>query len=545
MFDFHSPLLFDADVARRPKIVLFHPRVSSPQLHRLPWPILQVGGNLDPTRYEVVLVDGGKARDPIQTIIDAAAGASVVGISCFTGNQTIHALKAARALRRHYPWLPLVWGGAHPSMYVKETIEDPNVDVVIKGQGEEAFALAVERLVAKEEPRDIPGVTFKTARGEPVLGGKATFRDQNTFGRPPFEQIDPRDYLVHLLVGAKAITYHSSTGCPFACQFCTVNFEFNFGWSGYSAERVIDELGYLIGRAPETDAIEFADSNLIVNKQRTIELCEGLLESGLARPWIAFGRPDQLAKMPREVWKLMADSGCKRFFVGIESGDPDVLRKVKKEHTVEQVVMMSERMAEFGITPDASFTLGYPENPERDVRLSLEIARTIKRIVPSAVFVLNTYTPYESTPLFADAVAHGLRTTSSLSDWESEQWRNFGFRKKITPWMTDDIDRMIRDFETVAGTAFFLEEDLYRFKGVAMRGRSIRSAMVALAERRWKNATSRFPYEVRAARRLFFLMNPKLNDMGPSLVDGHQAGLIEERPTTIGTTVSGPAAAAS
>src|SRR5688500_5732188 len=118
------------------------------------------------------MIDGGKEPDPIRKLIDAAASAKVVGISCFTGNQTVHALKAARALRRAHPALPLVWGGAHPSMYVKETLADPCVDVVVKGQGEEAFLSVCEALVRGERPEDITGVSYKTERGEPVFGGK-------------------------------------------------------------------------------------------------------------------------------------------------------------------------------------------------------------------------------------------------------------------------------------------------------------------------------------------------------------------------------------
>ncbi len=517
-------------MARRHKIVLFHPRVARPDLHRLPWPILQLAGNLDPERYEVVLVDGGKLADPIRALVDACEGATALGVSCFTGNQTINALKAARAVRRAHPVVPIVWGGAHPSMYIEETIRDPNVDVVIAGQGEHAFAETCAALAAGEAPADIQGVSYKARRGELVLSGKTKLQDQNQFGRPPFELIDPSRYLVHLLVGHRAITYHSSTGCPFPCQFCTINFEFEFGWTAYSAERVVDELAYLMKRAPGCDAIEFADSNLIVSKKRTVELCEGLLSAGLARPWIAFGRPDQLAKMPREVWKLMADSGCRRFFVGVESGDPEILKRVQKEHSLEQVMTMAERMAEFGITPDLSFTLGYPGDPERDVRMSLELAAKVKAVVPSTVFVLNNYTPYESTPLFEEAVANGLKGTRDLGDWESERWRNFGFRKMIAPWMTESIDRMIRDFETVAGSAFFVEEDLHRYKPAKLRGRNLRDAMITLARRRWDAQRTDAPFEVKVARRLFFAMNPELLNMGPSFVDGHTAGLVDERP---------------
>jgi radical SAM superfamily enzyme YgiQ (UPF0313 family) len=512
-------------VRSRKKIVLFHPRVTRPELHRLPWSVLQLAGNLDPARYDVELVDGGKEPDAIGRVVAAAEGALCVGISCFTGNQTVAALRAARALRRAHPTLPLVWGGAHPSMYVRETIEDPSVDVVVKGQGENAFARICDAIADGSEPAGIPGVSYKTKKGDVVLGARDRMQGQNAFGRPPFEKLDPTRYLVHIMVGARAITYHSSTGCPFPCQFCTVNFAFEMGWTGYSADRVVDELSYLLKRAPAADAIEFADSNLIVNPKRLVALCEGMLRANIVRPWIAFGRPDQLAKLPRETWKLMRDAGCRRFFVGVESGDPDILKKVKKEHSTEQVLTMAERMAEFGITPDLSFTLGYPDDPVRDVRMSLELARTLKRIVPKAVFVLNTYTPYESTPLFQEAVVFGLKPTTSLSDWETSTWRNFGFRKNITPWLTEDIDRTIRDFETVAGSAFFLEEDLYQHKDVRLRGRTLRDAMIKLAKKRFASGRMDRPFEVRALRKLFFMANPRLGDEASPFVDGHQAGV--------------------
>jgi radical SAM superfamily enzyme YgiQ (UPF0313 family) len=517
------------------KIVLFHPRVSRPDLHRLPWSILQLAGNIDRERFEIVLVDGGKEPDAIGALVRAAEGARVAGISCFTGNQTVAALKAARALRRAHPALSLVWGGAHPSMYVRETIADPNVDVVVKGQGEHAFACAAEALAEGSDPKDIAGVTYKTKKGEVIFGARNKMRDQNAFGRPPFEAIDPSRYLVHIMVGKKALTYHSSTGCPFPCSFCTVNYEFELGWTGYGAERVVDELSYLLSRAPAADAIEFADSNLIVNTKRTIAIAEGMLRKAITRPWIAFGRPDQLARMPREVWKLLYESGCRRFFVGIESGDPEILKRVKKEHTVDEIMTMAERMAEFGITPDLSFTLGYPGDPERDVRMSLDLARRLKSIVPSAVFILNTYTPYEGTPLFSDAVSNGLRATASLSEWETERWRSFGFRKNVTPWMTEKIDRLIRDFETIAGAAFFLDEDLYRFKCSPLRARSLRDAMITLAKRRWQKGQIDRPIEIVALRRLLFALNPSLGEEGSPFVDGHQAGVKEAAESRRGT----------
>lgn len=491
----------------------------------MPWPVLVLAGNIDRDRFEVKIVDGGKEPDPIRALFDACEGALLCGISCFTGNQTVNALKAARALRRRYPALPLVWGGAHPSMYTKETIEDVNVDVVVRGQGEQAFAEVCEAFAAGAEPANIPGVTYKTKKAEIVFGARDKMRDQNTFGRPPFEAVDPGKYLVHIMVGGRALTYHSSTGCPFPCQFCTVNFEFEMGWSAYGAERVVEELKQLLKMAPETDALEFADSNLIVSSKRTAAICQGMIEAEIVRPWIAFGRPDQLAKMPDELFKLMADSGCRRFFVGLESGDPLMLKKVKKEHSNEQVFMMAEKMARHGISADLSFTLGYPEDPDRDVRMSLELCRDLKKILPSAIFVLNTYTPYESTPLFSDAVAHGLKPTETLSDWEAKEWRNFGFRKNVTPWMTADIDRMIRDFETVAGTAFFVEEDMFRYNRVKMRATPIRDAMIRLAKNRFLADRTRHPLEVLAARKLFFMLNPGLGDSGPPLVDGHQAGI--------------------
>lgn len=510
----------------RPKIVLFHPRVALPHLHRMPWSVLVLAGNIDRTRFDVVIVDGGKEPDPIRALFDACEGALCCGISCFTGNQTVNALKAARALRRRHPALPLIWGGAHPSMYVKETIEDVNVDIVVRGQGESAFAQVCEAIAAGAEPANIPGVTYKTKKADVIFGNKEKMGDQNSFGRPPFEMLDPSKYLVHIMVGGRAITYHSSTGCPFPCQFCTVNFEFEMGWSAYSAERVVEELKDLLKLAPETDSIEFSDSNLIVNTKRVEKLCQGMIEANIVRPWIAFGRPDQLAKMSNEHYALMAKSGCKRFFVGIESGDPRMLTKVQKEHTNEQVFTMAEKMRAHGISADLSFTLGYPEDPVRDVKMSLDLARDLKKILPSAVFVLNTYTPYESTPLFSDAVAHGLKPTETLSDWEAKEWRNFGFRKSVTPWMTADIDRSIRDFETVASSAFIVEEDIYKHFGVkTIHGQWIKKAMIALAKKRFLSDRTDQPYDVLALRKLFFALNPRLGDSGPPLVDGHQAGI--------------------
>jgi len=126
----------------RPRIVLYNPRAV---FFTMPLALMAIGSELDPERYEVVIVDGRLEADAEAAVLAQLDGALCLGVTVLTGAPISDALAISRAAKRARPDLPVVWGGWHPSMFARECLEEASVDVIVRGQGEATFAEIVRR----------------------------------------------------------------------------------------------------------------------------------------------------------------------------------------------------------------------------------------------------------------------------------------------------------------------------------------------------------------------------------------------------------------
>src|SRR5215813_8889400 len=147
---------------RRVKIVLYNPYAV---FFTMPLALLAIGSELDPERYEVIVVDGRLEPDSEQAVLSQLDGAVCLGVTVLTGAPISDALRISRMAKRARPDLPVVWGGWHPSMFGRECLADESVDVSVRGQGEETFAEIVQRLEAGHSLEGCLGCTVRLADG--------------------------------------------------------------------------------------------------------------------------------------------------------------------------------------------------------------------------------------------------------------------------------------------------------------------------------------------------------------------------------------------
>jgi len=180
------------------KVVLFFPETH---LNRRddgwclpPFSLLAIAGPLVQEGYEVALVDGRLVPDYVERVLEEAGEAICLGISVLTGNQIKQALELSAAIKDRFPDLPVVWGGYHPTLLPDQTIANPLVDVVVRGQGELTFKRLVQALASGASLRGIPGLSFKEP-GRIVCNDEAPFTDVNQFPPMPISLVDPSRHL--------------------------------------------------------------------------------------------------------------------------------------------------------------------------------------------------------------------------------------------------------------------------------------------------------------------------------------------------------------
>jgi radical SAM superfamily enzyme YgiQ (UPF0313 family) len=364
----------------------------------VPYSCLAVAAPLVARGYPVEILDEFATRDFDSRLAASTRQADIVGISCFTGHQIDRATAAARRIRELRPELPIVWGGYHPSLYPQLTAESALSDYVVTGQGEWMLLDLVERMARGESPAETPGVWRKIGGVPHKNPGGPSFRTLDEFPAFPFDLVPLKSFLIDSLT-PRSISYHSSLGCPFRCNFCTVTEIYERRWSGFSPERVLRDVRFLV---EETGAqsVEFYDNNFFVNDRRTFEIARGLHDARLGILWSGEARPDKIAEYDDEMLSLLARSGLRWVFIGAESGHDRVLEMMERDHGVSHILEAARKLARHRIKVTFSFNLGYPQEPPDNFARTDALCRELCAMNPETEIMVYITTAYEATPSF-------------------------------------------------------------------------------------------------------------------------------------------------
>jgi anaerobic magnesium-protoporphyrin IX monomethyl ester cyclase len=156
------------------------------------------------------------------------------------------------------------------------------------------------------------------------------------------------------------VSMTTSRGCPHGCIFCVGRKMVGPRVRYRSAARVVDELASLAGLGfPQ---INLADDLFTANRDHCLAVCDGVRQRGLQVGWTSFARVDTVSP---DLLEAMRSAGCTAVSFGVESGNADMLRRIRKGITLDQVVAAVGMCTDAGVTPHASFVLGLPgETPE-------------------------------------------------------------------------------------------------------------------------------------------------------------------------------------
>jgi radical SAM superfamily enzyme YgiQ (UPF0313 family) len=421
----------------RLKIVLYNPRAV---FFTMPLALLAIGSQLDPDLYEVVTIDGRLEPDPESAVLSQLEGALCLGVTVLTGAPIADALQISRAAKRARPDLTVVWGGWHPSMFARECLSEPAVDVTVRGQGEETFAEIVDRLATGRSLDDCAGCTLRLADG--------TVQENRSRPLAPLDKFRVHDYgLIPVeryfnLKGKRQLDYISSQGCNFSCAFCSDPFVYGRKWVGLEPVRMALRLKELWDRY-QFDDVNFQDETFFTKRERVQSLAEQIVESGMKITWAATMRADQGVRLPDEVWKLCKQSGLRRLLVGVESGSNEVLKRIRKDIKIEQVFETAEKMLQHDIGGHFPFIVGFPDESDAHIQATLDCAKKLRSLSPNFLTPIYYFKPYPGSALVIEAVERGFRLPQTL-----EAWAQFDYvAGEPGPWVSPEKFELIERFK--------------------------------------------------------------------------------------------------
>jgi radical SAM superfamily enzyme YgiQ (UPF0313 family) len=360
---------------------------------------------LTPPRHEVLLVDGNTQpmsdAELVRYVIDHKI--ALVGIGAMT-RMIAKAYRVADAIRA--AGVRVVMGGPHVTEIPGEALGSDggprHADAVALGEADETWPRIVEdaargALQEVYRPVDAFGQERKPSLQDyPAIPWETLNIDQ--FNRIPrairaMMRHNHWDWETFHI-----IPIESGRGCPYGCEFCTVTGFFGDSIRFRSNRSIVDEMLRLKARSERTQgkiAVFFVDDNFAINVKRTKELLRDIIAAGAQLNWV--GQISANLLRDEELVDLIAESGGKWIFIGMESLDPANLASVNKSFNKPgEYRQVLERLARRHVYAITSFIFGL-DNDSAGVA-----ERTLAQIRdwPPGLPVFGQITPFPATPLY-------------------------------------------------------------------------------------------------------------------------------------------------
>jgi anaerobic magnesium-protoporphyrin IX monomethyl ester cyclase len=422
--------------APRRKVVLYNPTAV---FFTMPLGLLAVGADLDPTRYEVVIIDGRLEEDGARAVLAQIDDAVCLGVSVLTGDPIRDAVHISRAAKSRRPDLPVVWGGWHPSMFGKECLAEPSVDITVQAQGEETFREILDRLERGESLAGCLGCTYRDSDGEVHANPSRPLLDVNTFRTHDYSLLPVERY--YALKGKRQLDYISSQGCRFRCAFCADPFVYKRKWVGFEPRRVGEEVESL-WRRYRFDDLSFQDETFFTKAERVEAIADEFIRRGLPITWAATMRADQGDRLAESVMAKCKQSGLRRVIIGVESGSQAMMDWIKKDIKLEQVFTSAEKCRRHGIAVIFPFIVGFPDETDASVQASLDVAKRLRALSPNFQTPIFYFKPYPGSSITEQATGAGYQLPCSL-----DEWADFDFIGSSGPWVSPEKYERIERFK--------------------------------------------------------------------------------------------------
>jgi hopanoid biosynthesis associated radical SAM protein HpnJ len=251
---------------------------------------------------------------------------------------------------------------------------------------------------------EIKGVSYRGSNGEIMHNVDAQQLSGEELDKLPWatkvyqRDLDVRRYNVPFLLHPY-ISLYSTRGCPAQCTFClwpqTLS---GHAWRKRSADDVAAEMAWAKEAFPYVKEFFFDDDTFNIQKARTIELCSKL--KPLKLTWSSTSR----VTTDYDTLKAMRDAGARLMIVGYESGDPQILKNIKKGATVERARQFTKDAHKLGLTIHADFILGLPGETRESIRKTIDFAKELD----AETIQVSLAHAYPGTEFYDFAKEHGF-----------------------------------------------------------------------------------------------------------------------------------------
>ncbi|MFH1822592.1 MAG: radical SAM protein [Patescibacteria group bacterium] len=319
----------------------------------------------------------------------------IVGVTLRIDN-ILEKYKFIRKLKNKYPKALYVAGGSHASCLPEEVIKYSQADVVIVGEGEDTFVDIANKINLK----DIPGCFYQDEKGNIInTGPRELIHDLDAIPFPAYQHFPLSNYTKTNNPNFSRLFWSlfTSRGCPHNCIFCVSRNVFDRRYRYRSAENVFQEIRMLYEKYGARH-IAIQDDEPLIRKERMYELCEKLIKYN--KKDLTFSARCRITSVDSKILNTMKMAGFNFIAFGIESGDDETLKNIKKYYTLPQIIKGFKEIAKSDLR-DISIGIlaGFPWENSKNFESNIKLFKSIPDSINYS-FGVGTLIPYPKTELY-------------------------------------------------------------------------------------------------------------------------------------------------
>ncbi|MFA4981327.1 MAG: radical SAM protein [Candidatus Omnitrophota bacterium] len=284
----------------------------------------------------------------------------------------------------------VIMGGPHPSMVGEDIFACPEIDIGVKGEGEKTIVELLHAIRHDSGLQNISGVMYRTKDGVAENASQAYIDDLDSL-RFPIENAKTalKDYGLYPKEAFRHI--FATRGCPYNCVFCGSRNIWSRRVRFRSPDNIIEEIK--LCQSMGLKAVSFEDDYFGVTRKYVFDLCNSIIRQCPGLKWAC---EIHVKLVDEETIAIMKKAGCFSIRLGIESGNDEMLKLIRKNITVEEALSAAKIIKKYSIDLHVFYMIGFPQETEETL---MDTFSQMKNI-PCDLLIYSIFTPYPGTEAF-------------------------------------------------------------------------------------------------------------------------------------------------
>lgn len=404
-----------------------------------PMGLAYIAGYLRENGIEIQVLDLAALRSNTEmerkSIMNSKA--DIVALAATT-NTIMLAYELAKISKEVLPDAKVVVGGPHPTMEPKRTLEEcKQIDYCVISEAEETML----ELAKKKKDEEILGISYRDKNGKIIINqSRPLIQDLDKL---PFPARDLLPLSKYWTPGVRRYPYAimmTSRGCPYSCTFCS-----NFRTQGKqfrarTPENVLAEIDHLV-KDYGVKEINIIDDNFTFLPKRVKEICDGLIKRNYDLE-LKTGNGIRADRVSLPMLKHMKKAGFYLVAFGIESGDPGILKIMRKGETKDHIRNAVKWAKQAGLLTEGFFMFGNEGEGKKEMLETIRFAKELDLSIAQ----FQIYTPVPGSPLFDTIKREGKIFSEKWEDFNAFNEPLFEYKNSKFNLMMEMQKRAYREY---------------------------------------------------------------------------------------------------